>query len=76
MINERRCSVCKAYFPATDEYFYKANKGLSSRCKKCSIEKAKKWNETHPERRKEILIKADCKTTRITKQRKKEDKVS
>jgi hypothetical protein len=43
----KKCSGCNEWFPETTEYFYMCNKskperGLTNKCKKCSIEESKK----------------------------------
>lgn len=47
------CSSCKREFEATTEYFAKKNSGLSSKCKECAKEYAKKYRESNKEKIKE-----------------------
>lgn len=47
MKEQKQCTICKLYFPASEEYFYKGNKGkgLHPYCKKCEINKSSNWRK-------------------------------
>lgn len=53
----KQCNRCEAWFPCTDEYFYKTNStggdGLFNYCKVCHKKKSTEYNREHPEMRKE-----------------------
>lgn len=58
--NQKQCSKCKEWKPATNEFFSirKAGLfGLNSQCKRCSNEINRKWYEANPERKKETGYK-------------------
>jgi len=55
MENQKQCSICKEYFPAISEYFYKNKNnhidGLSPYCKKCQIKKSSKNRKDNIEKK-------------------------
>lgn len=50
---EKKCPICKEWFPCTTDYFYKNDKnksdGLCPRCKKCDIQETKKLQSDNRE---------------------------
>lgn len=49
-VEHKRCSVCKKWFPATLEYFYKSNTGwdkLMYVCKECNLKKSAEHIKKH-----------------------------
>ena len=58
--NQKQCSKCKEWKPATNEFFPNEKfgpLGLRSQCKQCSYKKVRKWREANPERAKESVRK-------------------
>lgn len=54
--NNKQCTTCKRWFPATTEYFYMRNKkkpekGLNSECNECAREKARQYARENKERK-------------------------
>jgi len=53
-IEYKQCTKCIEWLPITDEYFYKWNyskDGFHPQCKKCNIERQKKYQKEHAEER-------------------------
>lgn len=57
----KRCIKCAQEYPSTAEYFYpnKSYKcGLSSKCKTCTRQDTKTWQDAHPEKVREFKKKS------------------
>jgi hypothetical protein len=57
--NLKQCNICKDWFEATEENFYSNQRHLYPYCKKCAIEKTKKWINDNPDRYKENCKRRD-----------------
>ena len=55
--NQKECSICKEWKPATNEFFGNQKKGalgLTSRCRSCENKNSRNWRENNPEKKKEL----------------------